>query len=149
MVSDAGLYIQVGYCLWKIQHEEMFCLEEDVLVPSNDYKIIIRSNSGLGSVCVCAQSFKCSNVFLLNVNYIFIKIPMSFLPPVCVNRFPCCQVNVEKGKWKTWWNIRHTSYRIVEHNWFESFIIFMILLSSAALVRNCVLLSVRRICMWL
>ncbi|KAM9486353.1 sodium channel, voltage-gated, type I-like, alpha [Clarias gariepinus] len=51
----------------------------------------------------------------------------------CVNRFPCCQVNVEKGKWKTWWNIRHTSYRIVEHNWFESFIIFMILLSSAAL----------------
>ncbi|XP_058248450.1 sodium channel, voltage-gated, type I-like, alpha isoform X2 [Hemibagrus wyckioides] len=51
----------------------------------------------------------------------------------CVNRFPCCQVNVEKGKWKTWWNLRHTSYRIVEHNWFESFIIFMILLSSAAL----------------
>ncbi|XP_026768011.3 sodium channel, voltage-gated, type I-like, alpha isoform X1 [Pangasianodon hypophthalmus] len=51
----------------------------------------------------------------------------------CVNRFLCCQVNVEKGKWKTWWNIRHTSYRIVEHNWFESFIIFMILLSSAAL----------------
>ncbi|XP_046700974.1 sodium channel, voltage-gated, type I-like, alpha isoform X3 [Silurus meridionalis] len=51
----------------------------------------------------------------------------------CVNRFPCCQVNVEKGKWKTWWTVRHTSYRIVEHNWFESFIIFMILLSSAAL----------------
>ncbi|XP_060732614.1 sodium channel, voltage-gated, type I-like, alpha isoform X2 [Tachysurus vachellii] len=51
----------------------------------------------------------------------------------CVNRFPCCQVNVEKGKWKTWWTLRHTSYRIVEHNWFESFIIFMILLSSAAL----------------
>ncbi|XP_062862733.1 sodium channel, voltage-gated, type I-like, alpha isoform X7 [Trichomycterus rosablanca] len=51
----------------------------------------------------------------------------------CVRSFACCQVNVEKGRWKTWWAIRRTSYRIVEHNWFESFIIFMILLSSAAL----------------
>ncbi|KAF4087030.1 hypothetical protein AMELA_G00091240 [Ameiurus melas] len=59
--------------------------------------------------------------------------PEACFTQACENRFPCCQVNVEKGKWKTWWNIRHTSYRIVEHNWFESFIIFMILLSSAAL----------------
>ncbi|XP_017326338.1 sodium channel, voltage-gated, type I-like, alpha isoform X3 [Ictalurus punctatus] len=59
--------------------------------------------------------------------------PAACFTQACENRFPCCQVNVEKGKWKTWWNIRHTSYRIVEHNWFESFIIFMILLSSAAL----------------
>ncbi|KAL7881870.1 hypothetical protein AOLI_G00087190 [Acnodon oligacanthus] len=51
----------------------------------------------------------------------------------CVRRFPCCQVSVEKGRWKTWWTVRRTCYRIVEHNWFESFIIFMILLSSGAL----------------
>uniref|UniRef100_A0A674F690 Sodium channel protein n=1 Tax=Salmo trutta TaxID=8032 RepID=A0A674F690_SALTR len=51
----------------------------------------------------------------------------------CVRRFQCCQVNVEEGKWKMWWTLRKTCFRIVEHNWFESFIIFMILLSSGAL----------------
>uniref|UniRef100_A0A8B9ET43 Sodium channel protein n=1 Tax=Anser cygnoides TaxID=8845 RepID=A0A8B9ET43_ANSCY len=34
---------------------------------------------------------------------------------------------------QTWWNLRKTCYQIVEHSWFESFIIFMILLSSGAL----------------
>ncbi|KAK1166097.1 sodium channel protein type 2 subunit alpha-like isoform X1 [Acipenser oxyrinchus oxyrinchus] len=51
----------------------------------------------------------------------------------CVRKFQCCQVNIEKGKWKMWWNLRKTCFRIVEHNWFETFIIFMILLSSGAL----------------
>lgn len=54
--------------------------------------------------------------------------------PGCVQRFQCCQVNVEVGWWKMWWTLRKTCYRIVEHSWFESFIIFMILLSSGALV---------------
>ncbi|KAJ8255828.1 hypothetical protein COCON_G00196920 [Conger conger] len=51
----------------------------------------------------------------------------------CVQRFPCCQVNINEGKGKIWWNLRRTCFKIVEHNWFESFIIFMILLSSGAL----------------
>ncbi|XP_038870254.1 sodium channel protein type 2 subunit alpha-like [Salvelinus namaycush] len=51
----------------------------------------------------------------------------------CVRRFQCCQVNVDEAKWKMWWTLRKTCFRIVEHNWFESFIIFMILLSSGAL----------------
>uniref|UniRef100_A0A8D1HFT8 Sodium channel protein n=1 Tax=Sus scrofa TaxID=9823 RepID=A0A8D1HFT8_PIG len=51
----------------------------------------------------------------------------------CVRRFPCCQVNIESGRGKIWWNIRKTCYRIVEHSWFESFIVLMILLSSGAL----------------
>uniref|UniRef100_A0A8C9E7Z1 Sodium channel protein n=1 Tax=Phocoena sinus TaxID=42100 RepID=A0A8C9E7Z1_PHOSS len=51
----------------------------------------------------------------------------------CVQRLPCCQVNTESGKGKIWWNIRKTCYRIVEHSWFESFIVLMILLSSGAL----------------
>lgn len=55
--------------------------------------------------------------------------------PGCVQRFQCCQVNVEVGWGKMWWTLRKTCYRIVEHSWFESFIIFMILLSSGALVR--------------
>ncbi|XP_030199699.1 sodium channel, voltage-gated, type I-like, alpha isoform X1 [Gadus morhua] len=51
----------------------------------------------------------------------------------CIRRFPCCQVAVESGLWRMWWTLRKTCFRIVEHNWFESFIIFMILLSSGAL----------------
>uniref|UniRef100_A0A665VD47 Sodium channel protein n=1 Tax=Echeneis naucrates TaxID=173247 RepID=A0A665VD47_ECHNA len=59
--------------------------------------------------------------------------PDACFPDVCVQKFLCCQVNVEVGWWKMWWTLRKTCYRIVEHNWFESFIIFMILLSSGAL----------------
>uniref|UniRef100_A0A1A8G0G3 Sodium channel protein n=3 Tax=Nothobranchius korthausae TaxID=1143690 RepID=A0A1A8G0G3_9TELE len=51
----------------------------------------------------------------------------------CVSRFQCCQVAEEGGWFKSWWNLRKTCFIIVEHNWFESFIIFMILLSSGAL----------------
>ncbi|XP_045154872.1 sodium channel protein type 3 subunit alpha isoform X2 [Echinops telfairi] len=51
----------------------------------------------------------------------------------CIKKFPFCQVNIEEGKGKIWWNLRKTCYSIVEHNWFETFIVFMILLSSGAL----------------
>lgn len=52
----------------------------------------------------------------------------------CVRKFKCCQISIEEGKGKLWWNLRKTCYKIVEHNWFETFIVFMILLSSGALV---------------
>ncbi|XP_026530171.1 sodium channel protein type 2 subunit alpha isoform X8 [Notechis scutatus] len=51
----------------------------------------------------------------------------------CIRKFKCCQVSLEDGKGKLWWNLRKTCYKIVEHNWFETFIVFMILLSSGAL----------------
>ncbi|XP_063174304.1 sodium channel protein type 2 subunit alpha-like [Candoia aspera] len=51
----------------------------------------------------------------------------------CVRKFKCCQVNIDSGKGKSWWNLRKTCFKIVEHNWFETFIVFMILLSSGAL----------------
>ncbi|XP_031201603.1 sodium channel protein type 10 subunit alpha [Mastomys coucha] len=51
----------------------------------------------------------------------------------CTRRCPSCQVNSSKFPWTTGWQLRKTCYRIVEHSWFESFIIFMILLSSGAL----------------
>uniref|UniRef100_A0A4W6FYX0 Sodium channel protein n=1 Tax=Lates calcarifer TaxID=8187 RepID=A0A4W6FYX0_LATCA len=59
--------------------------------------------------------------------------PDACFPDGCVQKFQCCQVNVDVGWWKVWWTLRKTCFRIVEHNWFESFIIFMILLSSGAL----------------
>ncbi|XP_056390537.1 sodium channel protein type 2 subunit alpha isoform X4 [Hyla sarda] len=51
----------------------------------------------------------------------------------CVKRFPICHVNIDEKNGKLWWTFRKTCYTIVEHNWFETFIIFMILLSSGAL----------------
>ncbi|NXQ45738.1 SCN2A protein, partial [Catharus fuscescens] len=51
----------------------------------------------------------------------------------CVRKFKCCEGNRESKKGRMWWNLRKTCYKIVEHNWFESFIVFMILLSSGAL----------------
>jgi hypothetical protein len=53
---------------------------------------------------------------------------------------------VEEGWWKSWWTLRKTCFIIVEHNWFESFIIFMILLSSGALVSWCAYSSVFDLC---
>ncbi|XP_012501388.1 PREDICTED: sodium channel protein type 10 subunit alpha isoform X3 [Propithecus coquereli] len=51
----------------------------------------------------------------------------------CIRHCPCCKVNTSKFPWATGWQVRKTCYRIVEHSWFESFIIFMILLSSGSL----------------
>nr|XP_012597610.1 sodium channel protein type 10 subunit alpha isoform X2 [Microcebus murinus] len=51
----------------------------------------------------------------------------------CIRRCPCCKVNTTKFPWAMGWQVRKTCYRIVEHSWFESFIIFMILLSSGSL----------------
>lgn len=53
----------------------------------------------------------------------------------CVARYKCCDVPITEGWGKSWWWLRKTCYLIVEHNWFETLIIFMILLSSGALVR--------------
>lgn len=58
------------------------------------------------------------------------------LPTGCMRRCPCCKVNTTKAPWAMGWQVRKTCYRIVEHSWFESFIIFMILLSSGSLVRG-------------
>lgn len=54
--------------------------------------------------------------------------------PACVRYFHCYVGSAKKFGGETWWNLRKTCYQIVEHSWFESFIIFMILLSSGALV---------------
>uniref|UniRef100_A0A3Q1GYU6 Sodium channel protein n=1 Tax=Acanthochromis polyacanthus TaxID=80966 RepID=A0A3Q1GYU6_9TELE len=51
----------------------------------------------------------------------------------CVRRWPCLTVDITEDRGKKWWNLRKTCYNIVEHDWFETFIIFMILLSSGAL----------------
>uniref|UniRef100_A0A8C1Z4Q4 Sodium channel protein n=1 Tax=Cyprinus carpio TaxID=7962 RepID=A0A8C1Z4Q4_CYPCA len=48
------------------------------------------------------------------------------------------------GWGKNWWFLRKTCYLIVEHNWFETLIIFMILLSSGALAFEDVYIEQRK-----
>uniref|UniRef100_A0ABM5GMQ8 Sodium channel protein n=1 Tax=Pogona vitticeps TaxID=103695 RepID=A0ABM5GMQ8_9SAUR len=59
--------------------------------------------------------------------------PDDCFPRRFTRHYPRCSVNTAKFPGRTCWNLRKTCYRIVEHNWFESFIVFMILLSSGAL----------------
>ncbi|XP_040208697.1 sodium channel protein type 4 subunit alpha-like isoform X6 [Rana temporaria] len=63
----------------------------------------------------------------------------------CMHYCSCCRVDITDGFGKVWWNLRKTCFRIVEHNWFESFIIFMILLSSGALAFEDIYIDQRKV----
>ncbi|XP_061443234.1 sodium channel protein type 5 subunit alpha-like [Rhineura floridana] len=71
------------------------------------------------------------------------KEPKDCFPQVFVKLFPC-SVNIDKFPGNTWWRFRKTCYKIAKHNWFESFIIFMILLSSGALIFEDIYLNKRK-----
>ncbi|XP_051826215.1 sodium channel protein type 11 subunit alpha [Antechinus flavipes] len=74
------------------------------------------------------------------------KGPERCLPKGCYKLFPCFALNVKKSPGIIWLRLRVTCYRIIKHNWFESFIIFMILLSSGALIfEDCSLPSKKNI----
>ncbi|XP_052396955.1 sodium channel protein type 8 subunit alpha-like isoform X7 [Carassius gibelio] len=62
----------------------------------------------------------------------------------CIARYKCCDVPITEGWGKNWWFLRKTCYLIVEHNWFETLIIFMILLSSGALAFEDVYIEQRK-----
>ncbi|XP_053706427.1 sodium channel, voltage gated, type VIII, alpha subunit a isoform X6 [Synchiropus splendidus] len=62
----------------------------------------------------------------------------------CVAKYKCCDVDITMGWGKSWWFLRKTCYLIVEHNWFETLIIFMILLSSGALAFEDVYIEQRK-----
>ncbi|KAJ8370038.1 hypothetical protein SKAU_G00100660 [Synaphobranchus kaupii] len=62
----------------------------------------------------------------------------------CIAKYKCCDVPITEGWGKHWWYLRKTCYLIVEHNWFETLIIFMILLSSGALAFEDVYIEQRK-----
>ncbi|XP_078147644.1 LOW QUALITY PROTEIN: sodium channel, voltage gated, type V-like, alpha b [Centroberyx gerrardi] len=71
--------------------------------------------------------------------------PDNCFPDMCVSRFRCCDINTTRGRGQIWWRMRKTCYQIVEHSWFESFIIFMILLSSGALAFEDIYIEQRKV----
>ncbi|XP_059965974.1 sodium channel protein type 5 subunit alpha isoform X6 [Mesoplodon densirostris] len=73
-----------------------------------------------------------------------IKDPEDCFTKGCVRRCPCCTVDTTQAPGKVWWRLRKTCYHIVEHSWFETFIIFMILLSSGTLAFEDIYLEERK-----
>ncbi|PNI74008.1 SCN5A isoform 8 [Pan troglodytes] len=73
-----------------------------------------------------------------------VKDPEDCFTEGCVRRCPCCAVDTTQAPGKVWWRLRKTCYHIVEHSWFETFIIFMILLSSGALAFEDIYLEERK-----
>ncbi|XP_059381258.1 sodium channel, voltage gated, type V-like, alpha b isoform X2 [Carassius carassius] len=71
--------------------------------------------------------------------------PENCFPDFCVRRFQCCDISTSEGLGRAWWRLRKTCYQIVEHSWFESFIIFMILLSSGALAFEDIYIEQRKV----
>ncbi|XP_051572301.1 sodium channel protein type 4 subunit alpha B-like isoform X7 [Myxocyprinus asiaticus] len=71
-------------------------------------------------------------------------IPEDCYTENCMRRCPCLDVDITQGKGKAWWNFRKACFAIVEHSYFETFIIFMILLSSGALAFEDIYIEQRR-----
>lgn len=70
------------------------------------------------------------------VNVIFIKYPDKCCPEGCAERCGCCDGMATTVIGKLFWVMRCSIYKLVEHKFFESFVILMIVASSLALVRD-------------
>uniref|UniRef100_A0A8C3CWQ6 Sodium channel protein n=1 Tax=Cairina moschata TaxID=8855 RepID=A0A8C3CWQ6_CAIMO len=116
--------IAVGESDFENLNTEEFSSESDL----EESKEFLLNNTSSGNIVLCHCAVKVNEI---QQNFSFSQYIRCFKG--CVRRFKCCQVSVEEGRGKQWWNLRKTCFRIVEHNWFETFIVFMILLSSGAL----------------
>ncbi|XP_062413678.1 sodium channel protein type 4 subunit alpha-like [Pungitius pungitius] len=71
--------------------------------------------------------------------------PVECFPELCMRHCHCCKIDTSRGLGQAWWRLRKTCYQIVEHSWFETFIIFMILLSSGALAFEDIYIEKRKV----
>nr|XP_058144903.1 sodium channel protein type 11 subunit alpha [Dasypus novemcinctus] len=105
--------------------------------PADDACLVLpnpRKMSDTTSVLSECSTIDLRNPFVQVTEKVPKKEPERCLPRGLRCCFPCCRVNKSKSPWVIWWNLRKTCYQIVKHSWFESFIIFVILLSSGTLV---------------
>ena len=70
------------------------------------------------------------------VNVVFVKYPDECCPHGCTKHCSCCEVLSSTFMGQTFWKCRCYTYQLVEHRYFETFIIAMILASSLALVSS-------------
>nr|XP_020460191.1 sodium channel protein type 4 subunit alpha B-like [Monopterus albus] len=71
--------------------------------------------------------------------------PEECFPELCMRHCRCGDIDHSHGLGQAWWRLRKTCYQIVEHSWFETFIIFMILLSSGALAFEDIYIEKRKV----
>ena len=71
----------------------------------------------------------------------FVKYPDECCPQCCLKRSRCCEIMDRTYIGSKFWTYRCYMFKLVEHKYFETFIIVMILLSSLALVRRTSLTS--------
>lgn len=89
--------------------------------------------------CFTESMSQCGTNVLVPLLVLIYNRALVFVFPLlsdCVKRWPCLTVDITQSKGKTWWNLRRACFTLVEHDWFETFIIFMILLSSGALASS-------------
>uniref|UniRef100_A0A8C7W388 Sodium channel protein n=1 Tax=Oncorhynchus mykiss TaxID=8022 RepID=A0A8C7W388_ONCMY len=101
----------------------------------------IDSSSHLYTYNVVVILFFCLSLSV----YLSLSFSLSLSPPVCMRHFQCCDIQTTAGLGQAWWRLRKTCFQIVEHSWFESFIIFMILLSSGALAFEDIYIEQRKV----
>ena len=68
------------------------------------------------------------------VNVVFVKYPDECCPACCTRRSHCCERIDKTSCGQTFWSYRCYMYKLVEHRYFETFIIIMICASSLSLV---------------
>uniref|UniRef100_A0A8C4IFH6 Sodium channel protein n=1 Tax=Dicentrarchus labrax TaxID=13489 RepID=A0A8C4IFH6_DICLA len=81
----------------------------------------------------------------VNITLQFLHVICAGSHSVCSRHCQCCNIDTSRGLAQAWWRLRKTCYQIVEHSWFETFIIFMILLSSGALAFEDIYIEKRKV----
>ena len=68
------------------------------------------------------------------VDIVFVRYPDDCCPACCMKKVTCCETCTQTKCGQMFWTMRCYTFKLVEHNYFETFIIVMILMSSLALV---------------
>jgi len=81
---------------------------------------------------------------LAEVTVIYVKYPEDFCPKSCRCKYACWAAFIKTTVGRKWWSLRCYTSVLVDHRYFETFIIVMILASSIALVR--IIMSLLHVC---
>ncbi|XP_064621653.1 sodium channel protein type 4 subunit alpha B-like isoform X2 [Lineus longissimus] len=68
-----------------------------------------------------------------DVDVVFVNYPDDCFPSFCMKHVTCINAFVQTSVGKVWWKARCYTYKLVEHKYFESFIMLMIAASSISL----------------
>ncbi|XP_069760955.1 sodium channel protein type 4 subunit alpha A [Narcine bancroftii] len=153
-LANAHLTIQVPIAEGESDAEDEQSSESGTEDDNADQDLLKKKDETVKSIKVNIDSSQCSTVDLKveeeEVEEVREESPESKEPEECLTEgclriCPCLELDLKSDRGKMWWNLRKTCFKIVEHNWFETFIVFMILLSSGALAFEDIYIEKRKI----